>query len=736
MGNAATITAALPQAAAQEAVAKEEAAAAEKLAHDLLKRAKDPETGNLDETWDGILDDLRKNRAAAKKPEVRTWSLLHWAACRGKLAAVKSLLKDYQADSVELTTDGKGFTAIALAESKQHEEVANILRASAGARQLAHRLLTDARTSGNSEEVWASIFEQLRAQPEAVRRPEQRVYSLLHQAAFWGTRDAVERLLTEFGADPWELTNNAEQLDIAGVAEAAKHAELVEWIRDWAAQRAAEVPAPYSPEAVKQALSDANPAVEWEDAVSIWFSWGPPDSDGCLEWKRRSPAHNAALQAAEAEGGVAPVLLDGGEVVDLGTGLASVPVPGTARRRRFVRRFRVCWQWDVGPGAGAAAEWRAYSPETQRKIEDALLAGDSMVAVVAGDKTYHIDLVDLRQYGPDDSFRCRRVRREGTQLRVPFPEKVRDPASGAILDLATTPAYWKAYDLQKGVTHFDLPLDSPLIASIEGWMNASARSGHTHKYGQVPGIKKPTLGFKVERVELVQSPLLWRRYVGYRGRLKQEQEAIRQHAGTDYLKQPGQQMAIPACEWLDADVNEAYLWHGSGKSADGEVDLINAIISKGHIPIQESDKEGQGMEVPDGASARFAKTTSMFGSGVYLADVSTKANLYVPCPRCHGGAYFRHECQCSPDQVESAGLYRMLVCRVVLGRVYVEKDYEEVKYKGQFNPANKLGVDSVMGEISKLPPPKGLSFREYIVYNDSACYPEFIVHYSRRAQKM
>merc|ERR1719215_2182930 len=134
------------------------------------------------------------------------------------------------------------------------------------------------------------------------------------------------------------------------------------------------------------------------------------------------------------------------------------------------------------------------------------------------------------------------------------------------------------------------------------------------------------------------------------------------------------------------------------------------------------------MEVSDGASSRFAKVSSMFGSGVYLADIASKANLYVPCPKCYGGAYFRDPCFCSAAEVEKAEPYRMLLCRAAMGKVYIEKKYKDARYKGDFNPAKKLGVDSVMGEAVK----GQLAFREYVVYNDSASYPEFIVHYRRR----
>jgi len=154
--------------------------------------------------------------------------------------------------------------------------------------------------------------------------------------------------------------------------------------------------------------------------------------------------------------------------------------------------------------------------------------------------------------------------------------------------------------------------------------------------------------------------------------------------------------------------------------------LIEAIVSTG---VEPSDENGEVMEVADGASSRFAKTTSMFGSGVYLADIASKANLYVPCSICYQGAYFRDPCHCKLDAVNKAAPYRMLLCRAAMGKVYIERKYKDDRYKGEFNPASKLKVDSVVGEAL----PGQLAFREYVVYNDSACYPEFIVHYRRRA---
>lgn len=309
----------------------------------------------------------------------------------------------------------------------------------------------------------------------------------------------------------------------------------------------------------------------------------------------------------------------------------------------------------------------------------------------------------------------------------PTPSKVKDVKTGSWLTLACHPDYWVfadgALSLEKP-SRFDLPETSAVFERISEWINGTIRTGHAMAYGQVPGHGGATKGMEVVRVEVVHQPALWRRYCCYKGQLKPQAPAIAGHEGTAYLKK--RPMAMPSCDWLDASVGEAYFWHGSGKSSDGSVDLIEAIISVGHEP---SDENAAVMEVADGASARFAKNTSMFGAGVYLADIASKANLYVPCPRCHQGAYFRDPCHCSMAEVEKTVPYRMLLCRATMGRVYVERKYKDSRYKGEFNPAKKLGVDSVLGEAV----PGQLAFREYVVYNDSASYPEFIVHYRRRA---
>jgi len=457
--------------------------------------------------------------------------------------------------------------------------------------------------------------------------------------------------------------------------------------------------------------------------IGVWLCLR---KDGAkLRWEGYAAALNQKIEDARASG------KDEVAVGDRKLQLSSMREVSKAGKGCKLCTFRVLWEWDTGEGGKHKPEWKPYPPELQWMLETAICSADAFCELDIEDRQYVVDLVGLRQYSTEDSFRCRRVRRRGVPLAAPFPAHVRDVKTDSWLDLTYRPPYWQgpsasssggSAGINLAPKRHDLPKDSDEFALIAQWMDNSIRTGHAAAYGQCPGYGGPLRSVEVLRIEVVQQPQLWRRYLCFRGKMKAQAKAVKAHNGTTYLKK--NPMATPLCDWLDQDVNEAYFWHGSGKSPDGKVDLIDAIVSVGHEP---SDENAAVMEVSDGASSRFAKNTSMFGSGVYLADLSSKANLYVPCPVCHQGAYFRDPCHCTVKEVEAAQPYRMLLCRAVLGRVYVEKKYSDARYKGEFNPALKLGADSVMGEVT----PGKLAFREYVVYNDSASYPEFVIHYKR-----
>jgi len=103
------------------------------------------------------------------------------------------------------------------------------------------------------------------------------------------------------------------------------------------------------------------------------------------------------------------------------------------------------------------------------------------------------------------------------------------------------------------------------------------------------------------------------------------------------------------------------------------------------------------------------------------------------------GAIFTSGNCCCPDP----GEYGLLLCRVVLGDVHLALKYESSVYKGDSRypvrrpPAKTdatLGelYDSILGE-SKEYGGDSLQYREFIVYDRHQVYPEYVIHFKRKA---
>lgn len=132
---------------------------------------------------------------------------------------------------------------------------------------------------------------------------------------------------------------------------------------------------------------------------------------------------------------------------------------------------------------------------------------------------------------------------------------------------------------------------------------------------------------------------------------------------------------------LDQDINEALLFHGSSENA------MNNIAKHGF----------------DLKRAR----VGLFGRGAYFADYSAKSDQYT-LRDCGSTKY-------------------MLVCRIILG--------SPKKYLFQHNSHSSAPTfevkkyDSILGIR-----PKGVkiidSFREFIVFEDSKIYPDFVIEYT------
>ncbi|XP_045203458.2 uncharacterized protein LOC123556639 isoform X1 [Mercenaria mercenaria] len=128
----------------------------------------------------------------------------------------------------------------------------------------------------------------------------------------------------------------------------------------------------------------------------------------------------------------------------------------------------------------------------------------------------------------------------------------------------------------------------------------------------------------------------------------------------------------------------------------------------------------------DGFDPRLGSGTAMFGPGIYGAEKSTKADQY---------ADEKDKRSAGPDNPK-----KMFLIRMVLGNAFLCSEPNPYKYRRPpctrcfrddcSKPNHEKGkfghfFDSVVGDNSKL-------FREFVVYDNSLCYPEYLITYERR----
>jgi len=140
---------------------------------------------------------------------------------------------------------------------------------------------------------------------------------------------------------------------------------------------------------------------------------------------------------------------------------------------------------------------------------------------------------------------------------------------------------------------------------------------------------------------------------------------------------------------LDTDVNEVFLFHGTTPEAASSIAESAFNVDLAGI-----------------------RTGMLYGSGIYFAEASSKADEYASC--APSGIY--------------KDLYGMLVTRVVCGNPRVDDkripDAEKLR-EACTEPGRKY--HSVVGDRERI---RG-TYREFVVYDNDAAYPEFVVIYSR-----
>lgn len=228
-----------------------------------------------------------------------------------------------------------------------------------------------------------------------------------------------------------------------------------------------------------------------------------------------------------------------------------------------------------------------------------------------------------------------------------------------------------------------------VVAQLQRVVDASVKKTWTRDRGKGP---VPS-GYRVVAAERAENPKAWLKYVVKAALIKESLEDPRgpannvpefeQHA----LRTSSSAAALSEVGPLDTASNEWLLWHGAaGDRAQG--------IATGEF------------------KQKYAGTTTgtLYGRGTYLTDSCTKADEYSK----------------EATTGQHAGLYCILLCRVMGGRV---------KYTTEVEPlAASLEKDVLQGPYDSVLGDREVcrgTFKEVVIYESSQAYPLYLVYYQR-----
>nr|KAG5698808.1 hypothetical protein BaRGS_019660 [Batillaria attramentaria] len=210
----------------------------------------------------------------------------------------------------------------------------------------------------------------------------------------------------------------------------------------------------------------------------------------------------------------------------------------------------------------------------------------------------------------------------------------------------------------------------------------------------------------VKQVERVENPALFETYRSRRNHLLRQCEhngkrcppvgSIEQYSSGHVMTTALLTAGNPLLRELHLDVNEHYLFHGT------RLENLQAILHHG-------------------ADARLADSSGMLGSGIYFGEAFTKSDRYTDdrSKRAYG------------DKI-------ILLMRVLLGTPYFSKLIKPTKFRRP--PCRKCKkdrcsedhggsfgfFDSVIDDCTSF-----RAFREFVVYESTMCYPEYVITYTR-----
>lgn len=260
----------------------------------------------------------------------------------------------------------------------------------------------------------------------------------------------------------------------------------------------------------------------------------------------------------------------------------------------------------------------------------------------------------------------------------------------SINSLAVAPAYWQARELDDSAPTKRVDVTREMQDRIRWLMNETAKP-QFHGHGRDSHGKKFNK-FEPRNVWRIENHQQWRQYVLQR-------DAVRANVGgkptpitpplaTDVFR-------LPSGALLDKSSNEHFLFHGTKPA------VVDVLCNRGF-------------------DERVGSLGGLFGAGCYFAENSSKSDEYVP---------------------PGAKQY-MFLCRVVVGSPFVTpRSHNNLRrppsITGHFDdtwpPSNDDRFDSLLATTKATDPRSFLEkFREFVVYDHSQCYPEYLIEYERQ----
>jgi len=251
------------------------------------------------------------------------------------------------------------------------------------------------------------------------------------------------------------------------------------------------------------------------------------------------------------------------------------------------------------------------------------------------------------------------------------------------------PSYWAA----KSATdrRFDMESDD-LKAGVQALFDRTWKNQWTRDRGKAMSVQR----FEVVMVQRNENPNIWAGYYRLREQFRTklagaDMPQFNVKTSEDYQEAPEAKHFISRGGLYQA-VNEFYLFHGTKPSAAKTICDSDFAMKKA------------------GSNAG-----TLYGPGLYFAEACSKADEYATDDK--DGIF--------------AGLYGILICRVVCGKLNYNADVTPPVQELVDSVVSEHTHHSILGDREKC---RG-TYREFIVFDRDQVYPEYVVIYRRVEQK-